>query len=108
MAIKNEKTKLNHSNAIKDNVGFTFILEDNSEGFGFIYLTENDVIITVILQYENGTVYHFSDLINEYDDLTPFSSIRDFLKEYFGYDTTFIKAYKKIEDMDIIVNLEME
>ena len=108
MAIKIEKTKLNHSNAIKDNSGFTFILEDNSKGFGFIYLSENDVIITVIIKYENGTVDHFSALINEYGDINLFTSIRDFLEGFFGYNTTFIKAYKKIEDMDIIVNLEME
>ena len=108
MAIKNEKTKRNYSNVIKDNAGFTFILKDNSEGFGFIYLAENDVIITVIVKYENGTVDHFSALINEYDDINPFSSIRDFLEKCFDCDTTFIKEYKKIEDMDIIVNLEME
>lgn len=108
MAIRIEKTKLNHSNAIKDNTGFTFILEDNSEGFGFIYLARNDAIITVIVKHENGTVDHFSAFINEYGDVNPFNSIKDFLKEYFDYDTTFIKEYKKIEDMNIIVNLEME
>ena len=108
MAIKIEKTKLNYSNAIKDNSGFTFILEDNSEGFGFIYLAENDVIITVIAKHENGTVDHFSALINKYDDITPFNSIKDFLGEYFDCATTFIKEYKKIDDMNIIVNLEME
>ena len=108
MAIKIEKTKLNYSNAIKDNAGFTFILEDNNEGFGFICLAENDVIITVIVKHENGTVEHFSALINKYDDITPFNSIRDFLEGYFGYNTTFIKEYKKIEDMNITVNLEME
>ena len=63
MAIKIEKTKLNHSNAIKDNSGFTFILEGNSEGFGFIYLAENDIIITVIVKHENETVDHFLPLL---------------------------------------------
>ena len=108
MAIKIEKTKLNHSNAIKDNAGFTFILEDNSEGFGFICLAENDVIITVIVKHENGTVDRFSALINKYNNITPFNSIKDFLADCFDYDTTFIKEYKKIEDMNITVNLEME
>lgn len=108
MAIKINKEKNNNSTAIKDNAGFTFILEDNSEGFGFIYLAENDIIITIIVRYENGTVDHFSALINEYDDINPFSSIQDFLEEHFGYVTTFIKEYKKIEDMNIIVDLEAE
>ena len=108
MAIEIEKTKLNHSNSIKDNAGFTFILENNSEGFGFIYLAENSAIITVIVKHENGTVDHFSTFVNKYDDITPFNSIKDFLEEYFYCGTTFIKEYKKIEDMNIIVNLEME
>ena len=104
MAIKNEKTKLNHSNAIKDNAGFTFILEDNSEGFGFIYLAENDVIITVIVKYENGIEDHFSTLINDHDEINLYSTVEEFLTDYFGYSVKSIKVYKQIDDMNIVVD----
>ena len=104
MAIKIEKTKLNHSNAIKDNAGFTFILKNNTEGFGFIYLVENDIIITVIVKYENGIVDHFSTPINDYDEINHYSTIEEFLTDYFGYSVESIKVYKQIDDMNIIVD----
>ena len=104
MAIKIEKTKLNHSNAIKDNSGFTFILEDNSEGFGFIYLAENDIIITVIVKHENETVDHFSALISEYGVINFYSTVENFLETYFGYSVECIKIYKQVDDMNIIVD----
>ena len=104
MAIKIEKTKRNQSHAIKDNAGFTFILKNNSEGFGFVYLVENDIIITVIVKYENGIVDHFSTLINDYDETIHYSTVEEFLTDYFDYGVESIKVYKQIDDMNIIVD----
>lgn len=105
MTIKIGKTERIHSNAIKDNAGFTFILKSNTEGFGFIYLTEKDiVIITVIVKYENGIVDHFSTLINDYDKINFNSTVEEFLTDYFGYSVKSIKVYKQIDDMNITVD----
>lgn len=109
MAIKIEKIKLNHSNAIRDNSGFTFILEDNSEGFGFITLSENlDTIITVIVLYDNGKVDRFSNIIGTYDNINPSTSIKIYLEKTFESEVIFIKEYEKLENMNIIVDLEAE
>lgn len=108
MAIKINKRNLNNSDAIKDNKGFTFILEDNIEGFGFISLTENDdIIVTVIAVYTNEIIDSFSTLINAYDDVSIQISIKDFLEECFECDATFIKEYKQLENMNITVDLEV-
>ena len=104
MAIKIEKTKQNQSHAIKDNAGFTFIVKNNREGFGFIYSAENDIIITVIVKYENGTVDHFSTLMNDYDEINHYSTVEEFLTDYFDYGVESIKVYKQIDNMNIIVN----
>lgn len=104
MAIKIEKTKQNQSHAIKDNAGFTFILKDNTEGFGFIYLAENDIIITVIVKYENGIVDHFSTLMNDYNEIIHYSTVEEFLIDYFDYGVESIKVYKQIDDMNITVD----
>lgn len=109
MAIKFNKEKNNNSSAIKDNEGFTFILQDDIEGFGFISLTENaDIVITVTAIYDNGVIDQFSTFIDVYGNINAYSSIKDFLEEYFDYDIIFIKEYKHLEDMNIIVDLEVE
>ena len=102
---KIEIAKRNQSNAIKDNAGFTFILKSNTEGFGFIYIDENDIIIiTVIVKYENGIVDHFSTLINDYYEINFNSTVEEFLTDHFGYSVESIKVYKQIDDMHIIVD----
>ena len=109
MIIKSNKEKNSNSIAIKDNAGFTFILKDNSEGFGFITLSDNfDIIITVIVLYDNGRVDRFSSIIYTYDNINPSTSIKIYLEKAFESEVIFIKEYEKLENMNIIVDLEAE
>lgn len=105
MAISfNNKENIN-STAIKDNEGFTFALQDNTEGFGFICFTESgNMVVTITAVCDDGIIDQFSILINDYDEINSCSSIKELLKEYFDYDTIFIKEYKHLEDMNIIVD----
>lgn len=106
MAINFDKTKRNNFEAIKDIAGFTFTTKE-IEGFGFI--TKNDrIIITIILTYDNGTAEAESIIIDEYREINSYSPIKEVLKEYFNFDVEFIKVYKDVDDMNIIVDLEME
>lgn len=107
MAIKINKKNLNDSNIIKDNAGFTFTLEDNTGGFGFICSAENDIVITIIAMYDNGAIDHFSVLLNESDDMNFYDSIKIFLEDLFECNATFVKGYKQLEDMNITVDLEV-
>ena len=109
MAIRFNNEKNNNSITIKNNEGFTFILTDNTEGFGFISLTENnDIIVTVTVKYNNDEINQFSSIIKKTDDINLSTPIKSFLENAFGYDVKFIKAYKKLNDMNIIVYLEAE
>ena len=109
MAISFNKTKQKDTTIIKDNVGFTFTLDDGAEGFGFIFPTENNhIVISVVAMYNELTVGYFSALINEYDNINPYSSIEEFLKDYFDADVNFVKGYRELREMNITVDLEME
>lgn len=109
MAIKINKTKQRNTAIIKDNVSFTFALEDGAEGFGFIFSTENNhIVISVVAMYNELTIDYFSALINEYDNINLCSSIEEFLKEYFDCDVNFVKGYRELREMNITVDLEME
>ena len=109
MAIKFNKEKNNNSITIKNNEGFTFILTDDTEGFGFICLTENDdIVVTVTAIYDNDEINQFSTFIKKTDDISLSTPIKSFLENAFGYGVKFIKAYKKLNDMNIIVDLEAE
>ena len=109
MAIRFNNEKNNNSITIKNNEGFTFILTDNTEGFGFICLTENnDIVVTVTVIYNNDEINQFSSIIKKTDDINLSTPIKSFLENAFGYDVKFIKAYKKLNDMNIIVDLEAE
>ena len=79
-------------------------MKNNTEGFGFIYLTEKDIIITVIVKYENGIVDHFSTITNDYDENNLSITVEEFLIDHFGYRVKSIKVYKQIDDMNITVD----
>lgn len=105
MAIRFNKEKNNNSITIIDNEGFTFILADDTEGFGFICLTENDdVVVTVTAISDNDEIDQFSSFIAKTDDINLITPIKSFLENAFGYDVKFIKAYKRLNDMNIIVD----
>lgn len=109
MSIRVNKTKQEASPLINENKGFTFGLEDGAEGFDFIFQSEkNQTIITVMEVYNEKTVDNFSEVIEEYDDINPYSIIPDFLEAFFDCDTTFVKGYSRIEDMNIIADIETE
>ena len=109
MAIKFNKKKNDNLITFKNNEGFTFILVDDTEGFGFISLTENnDIVVTVTAIYDNGDINQFSSFIKKADDINLSTPIKNFLENAFGYDVEFIKAYKRLNDMNIIVDLEVE
>lgn len=109
MAIRFNKGKNNDSITIKDNEGFTFILEDDTEGFGFICLTNNhDIAVTVTSVSVSDEINQFSSIIKKTDDINLSTPIKSFLENTFGYDVVFIKTYKRLDDMNIIVDLEAE
>lgn len=103
------KEKNNNSITIKNNKGFTFIMADDTEGFGFISLTENDdIVVTVTAVYDNDEINQFSSFIKKTDDITLSTPIKNFLENTFRHDVKFIKAYKRIDDMNIIVDLDAD
>lgn len=90
-------------------MGFTFILKDNSEGFGFITLSENFyTIITVIVLYDDDTLDQFSNIIGTYDNINHSTSIKIYLEKVFESEVIFVKEYEKLENMNIIVDLEAD
>lgn len=109
MSIRVNKTKQETPPLINKNKGFTFGLEDGAEGFGFIFQSaKNQTIITVMAVYNEKTVANFSEVIEEYGDINPYSTISKFLEEFFDCDITFVKGYSRVEDMNIIVDIETE
>ena len=108
MATNFNKGKNNNSTAISDNEGFTFILQDDIEGFGLICLDEDyNRVVTIIAVYDNGVIDRFSIIIKKTDDIYLSTPIETFLEEVFDCDVEFVKTYKN-GDMNIMVELETE
>ena len=101
MAINVSKVGQSNITIIKDIEGFTFISESEIEGFGFI--AKNPTVITVITIDKNKSAKVSSIIINEYGIINFHSTVEEFLKAYFGYNIKSIKAYKQINDMNIVV-----
>ncbi len=97
-------TREKQDNSFKGNAGFTYTTEDGGKGFGFICPTEdNSVVLTVIAAHEGSTMGRLSEVVSIYD-LENFCTIDTFLGDYFDC-RVFVKAYKRLEDMNIIVDL---
>lgn len=109
MSIRTNKIKQDDSFSIRKNTGFTFGLGDGAEGFGFIFQSEkHQTIVTVMAIYNETTIDNFSEVIEEYGDITPYSTIRKFLEKYFDCEITFVKGYKDFKDMNIVVDIDTE
>lgn len=106
MEINVNKT-LKNNPTIQGNAGFTFIMDDDSVGFGFIFSDlQSKSIITVIKMYMNGGTEKFSKVIGETCFDHPDATINDFLELYLKNKVVFLKAYKNLIDIPITVNIE--
>lgn len=102
MAINISKVGQSNTTIIKDIEGFTFISENEKEGFGFI--TKNPTVITVITIDKNKSAKISSIIIDKYDKINLYSTVEEFLEAYFGYYIESLKVYKQLNDMNIIVD----
>ena len=102
MAISVSKVEQGNTIIMKHIEGFTFISENEIEGFGFI--TKNPTVITLITIDKNKSAKVSSIIINEYDKINLYSTVEEFLTDYFNYSIISIKVYQQIDDMNIVVD----
>lgn len=94
---------------IKDVEGFTFITEDNSTGFGLIYLNlDLERIITIIEIDECNNKTFFSKLITKNNYWTPNDSLVSWIEYYLATSVKALKPYKDAKKMPIMIDIDME
>ena len=94
---------------IKDVEGFTFTTEDNTIGFGFIYLNlDLERIITIVEIDECNNKTLFSNLITKNSYWTPSDSLVSWIEYFLATSVKTLKPYKNIKKIPIMVDIDME
>ena len=102
------KSKIN-TILIKDVEGFTFTTEDNTTGFGFIYLNlDLERIITIVEIDECNNKTLFSNLITKNSYWTPNDSLVSWIEYFLATSVKTLKPYKNIKKIPIMVDIDME